>query len=218
MAESSDTAARLRGRPRGGARSHVHDDLLNALRACLDDKLHSEITLKEVAERAGTSQEMVRYYFGSKDGLVSALVRQTSDRFADRLGELERDILALGGNPTRHLIATLNELYLSERKVARIPASEFQKAKSVLRDELLNERAELVISHIHRIVQRLMTEGIYDQALDARAMATSIMTMVSGPVVLLAILPATWVSAEELGSDGWVDHLTELVDRRCRRA
>ncbi len=216
MALGSDPASRQRGRPRGGERSHVHDDLINALRACLDDKLHSEITLKEVAERAGTSQEMIRYYFGSKDGLVSALVRQTSDRFADRLGALERDILTLGGNPTRHLIATLNDLYLSERKVARIPASEFQKAKSVLRDELLNERAELVISHIHRIVQRLIAHGAYDPALDARAMATSIMTMVSGPIVLLAILPATWVSEQELAGDGWVDHLTAIIDARCR--
>jgi AcrR family transcriptional regulator len=216
MTQSSDTAARPRGRPPGGARSHVHDDLLNALRACLDNKLHSEITLKEVAERAGTSQEMIRYYFGGKDGLVGALLRQLSDRFDARLTALERDILILGGNPTRHLMATLNELYLSERKVARIAASEFLKARSTLRDELLDERSELVINHIHRIVLRLMAEGIYDRGIDARAMAISIMTMVSGPVVLLAILPPEWVSAGELGGDGWVDHLTELIDRRCR--
>lgn len=216
MAKSGVSSARQRGRPRGGTRGVIPDDLLRAFATCLEHKVPSEITLKEVAERAGTSQEMVRYYFGSKNGLITALLRERSDRFASSLAALERDILDTPGNPTQLLIGTVLGLYLAERAVSRISTAEFLKARSPIREQFLNNRAELVIGAIHRIVLRLIEAGVYAPGVDARRMAISIMTMISGPVTLLSALPASWVSSEELAADGWVNHLTAMVDRMCR--
>lgn len=216
-AAQGDAASRRRGRPKGGSSGEVHDALLAAFGECLEDKAHSEITIKEVAERAGTSQEMVRYYFGGKDGLVTAFLRERSERFVSRLRDLGRDILQMEGNPTRNLVGTLVGLYLGERLVYRISTSEFLKTRSAIREEFLDDRSELVVAHIRDIVALLVEEGIYHAAVDPRRMALSIMTMVSGPVALLSVLPAAWVSIAELGGEDWIDHLTRLIDGTCRK-
>jgi len=218
MARPEDATLRQRGRPRDGSRANVHDDLLRAMRLCLAERMYGEITLKDVAERANTSQEMVRYYFGSKDGLLIALLRQMGERTSDALASLEKELPDGSANPTRQLIATLLNIYLEVRHLYRSTALEFQRSQSVIRNEFLDERAELVVSGIHRIISRLIAAGNYAADVDSRKMAVSIMTMISGPVTLLSTLPEPWVSVEGLASPEWVDHLTELVDRRCRPA
>lgn len=215
-AGQGDTASRRRGRPKGGSSGEVHDALLAAFGECLEEKAHSEITIKEVADRAGTSQEMVRYYFGGKDGLITAFIRERSESFMERLRDLERDILDMPGNPTRNLFATLVDLYLGNRLVYRISTSEFLKTKSAIREDFLDGRSELVIAHIRNMVLLLVEAGIYDRSVDPKHAALSIMTMVSGPVSLLSILPPDWVSVEELAGAEWIDHLTRLTDAAFR--
>lgn len=208
--------SRQRGRPTGVAASPIHDALLLAFRECLKERTHNEITVKEVAQRAGTSPEMVRYYFGSKDGLVTALLHQASERTTRLLETLVDEILTQEGNPTRRIFATLFTIYLNERHTARISISEFQKSKSVIHDAFLKDRAELIISHVHRCVVKLVEAGIYKPDLDTRKTAMSMMTMVSGPVTFLAVLSSDWVSDEELAGDGWLDHLSDLIDCKCK--
>lgn len=208
--------ARPRGRPAGVAGSPIHDALLNAFRDCLTERMHTEITVKQVAERAGTSPEMVRYYFGSKDGLITALLHQGWERTTKLLGALVDELLTREGNPTRHIFAALVDLYLHERHTARISILEFQKSKSVIHDEFLEERAELIIGHVHRCVVKLVEAGIYKPDIDTRKVAMSMMTMVSGPVTFLAVLSSEWVSDKDLAGDGWLDHLTGLIDCKCR--
>lgn len=216
-AGQGDSASRRRGRPKGGSSSDVHDALLAAFGQCLLERAHSEITIKEVADRAGTSQEMVRYYFGGKDGLIAAFVRERSESFMARLLELERGIMQMPGNPTRNLMATLVDLYVGERVVYRISTSEFLKTRSVLREEFLDDRSGQVIDHIRNIVMMLVDAGIYDPAIEPKHMALSIMTMVSGPVALLSVLSSEWVSETELSGTEWIEHLTRLVDSAFRK-
>lgn len=208
--------SRQRGRPSGGAGTPIYDNLLHALRECLQERTHTEITVKEVAARAGTSPEMVRYYFGSKDGLVTALLHQASERTIKVLDTLEAEILTREGNPTRHIFAALLDIYLNERHTARISISEFQKSKSVIHDAFLKDRAEVIISRIHRCIAKLVDAGIYRSSIDVRKTAMSVMTMVSGPVTFLSVLSPAWVSDEELAGDAWLDHLTSLIDCKCR--
>lgn len=215
MPDKLPNAARPRGRPPGSARADVHGALLSAFRECLAQRSHSEITLKQVADRAGTSQEMVRYYFGGKDGLVTALLRQTTEYTAHTLDELESRIADAGDQATRRLIETLVRLYVELRDVSPITIAEYNKGSSAIREDFLVQRAETVIARIHKIVQRLIDAGIYRADINARNMALSIMTMVSGPVALLPVLPG-WISERDVQAPAWIDHLAGLVDARCR--
>ena len=217
MAENDGTHPRQPGRPQGAGRSSVHDDLLDALREALREKLHSELTLKEIADRAGTSPEMIRYYFGGKDGLIMALLKQTADRFIARMNRLDAVILDEPGSPVGRILQELFDFYLAERHVTRVSLSEFQKAESKIHEDFLINRADAVIGRIHGLLKRLVEAGRYDAAMDIRKTAMTIMTMVTGPVTFLSVLPARWISAEELQDEAWGLWLADLIDTRWSR-
>lgn len=207
-----------RGRPPGGGQSQVHEDLLVALQETLNNKAASEITLKEVAERAGTSREMIRYYFGGKDGMIAALLRNSIDRISLDLAELERTILDLDGNSTRNLVCHLNKVFIGQRKMSRISALEFTKEHSVIGDDFLRKRSDVIILHISRIIEVLRDSGIYKSEINVKNTSLNIMTLISGPVILLSSLTEDWVNLDKLNSYEWIDHLTSVIDSICRPA
>lgn len=210
------TRSRNAGRPHGADRTSVHDDLLAALREALKDKLHFEITIKEVADKAGTSPEMVRYYFGGKDGLITALLRQIGDRFIKRMEALEQRLLEPGQSPVRQILEELFTFYVEERHITRVSVAEFQKGKSRIHEEFLSNRSEVVIGRIHAMLARLVEAGLYDQAMDQRRMAMTILTMVTGPVTFLSVFTDKWVSAEELTDGEWAGFLADMIDTKYR--
>lgn len=216
MAKSRESMLRQVGRPQGMERTSVHDDLLHALREALRDKLHFEITIKEVADRAATSPEMVRYYFGGKDGLIVALLREVSDRFGRRIDALEERLLEVEGSPVEHILRELYDFYVEERHVTRVSLSEFQKGKSKIVEDFLRDRSETVISRIHAMLARLVDGGVYDRAMDLRKMAMTMMAMVTGPTTFLAVLSDKWVSADELKGEEWAAFVADMIDSRYR--
>ena len=216
MTKIGDQMPRTAGRPHGAERTSVHDDLLAALREALREKLHFEITIKEVADRAGTSPEMVRYYFGGKDGLITALLREISARFVDNMDALEARLLASDESAIGQILRALFDFYVEERHVTRVSLSEFQKGKSKIVEDYLSNRSETVIARIHAMLAGLVDAGRYDPAMDQRRMAMTLMAMVTGPVTFLAVLPEKWLSAEELKEPQWASFLADMIDQRYR--
>ncbi|WP_444900396.1 TetR/AcrR family transcriptional regulator [Microbulbifer sp. VAAC004] len=57
--------------------SDVANRLIEAARECfLNDEYH-RVTTRQIAAKAGVAVSMIRYYFGSKDGLYEDMIRQT---------------------------------------------------------------------------------------------------------------------------------------------
>ncbi len=216
MKGKTRTTSRNAGRPHGSERTSVHDDLLGALREALRDKLHFEITIKEVADRAGTSPEMVRYYFGGKDGLITALLRQISERFVQRMDALEERLLEPGNSPVQQILQELFSFYVEERHITRVSVAEFQKGKSRIHEEFLSNRSEVVIGRIHAMLGRLVDAGRYVGTMDQRRMAMTILTMVTGPVTFLSVFTDKWVSPEELTDGEWASFLADMIDTKYR--
>lgn len=83
------TAASSSRSYRMGARAHATAETrTRILRAVLDlhiERFHDQITLEDVAERAGVTVQTVLRHFGSRDALVTAAAEQaTSDVLAQR--------------------------------------------------------------------------------------------------------------------------------------
>ncbi|MBB4820621.1 AcrR family transcriptional regulator [Pseudomonas alcaligenes] len=73
------------------AGSPVRERLLQAARACfLGDDYH-QVTTRRIAEQAGANQSMIRYYFGSKEGLYEEML---SEAFKPLLDVLDGPLLA----------------------------------------------------------------------------------------------------------------------------
>ncbi|WP_169805657.1 TetR/AcrR family transcriptional regulator [Novosphingobium rosa] len=185
-------------------------ELLAALRSLLQTKSPDEITLREIAEQADTSQEMVRYYFGSKSRLMMAMMQQSVSRMEARLKAMDCSIAQQDGDPTRIILAALLDLFLSEQESTRISIAEFGKAKSEVRDAFLSRHSGLIIDHIHRTVCSLVTTGVYGAATDTRKTAICMMVLAGGLVKQLPILAPDWLSEEALHGEAWADYLIAL--------
>lgn len=56
--------------------------LLDAARELLAEKPAPEVTIREIAARAGVQHALIRRHFGSRDGLVTVVVAETLSQFA----------------------------------------------------------------------------------------------------------------------------------------
>ena len=124
MSDPATPAPRRGRRPEGDARRA----LIEAAQAILAVKPAGKLTVREVASRAGCDVAMVNYYFGSKDGLLTAAlddaleemnrvlssVTQSDGTLAEKMANLVREpILAMGER--RHLPRLIIGQVLLER-------------------------------------------------------------------------------------------------------
>ncbi len=81
------------GRP-PGAKPAGREALLRAARELMNERGLPRLTAREVAERAGVQPALVNYYFGSREGLVRAVVEEIAGRLQRRM----RETVAAGGS------------------------------------------------------------------------------------------------------------------------
>jgi len=64
---------------------HARTRLLNAAVRVFDRKGYAGASVREIAEMAGVTKPALYYHFGSKEGLLLAILRQAEQQFADAL-------------------------------------------------------------------------------------------------------------------------------------
>jgi AcrR family transcriptional regulator len=96
--------------PSTGAASPPTDDptrrrLLRAAVGLFDRKGYSAASVREIVERAGVTKPVLYYHFGSKEGLLLAVLDQAAERFTttiaralERPGPTRERLLALGAD------------------------------------------------------------------------------------------------------------------------
>lgn len=72
----------LSARPDG---SSVRQRLIDAARHCFSADEYHKVTTRRIADSAAANVSMIRYYFGSKEGLYEAMIRETLNPFFDSL-------------------------------------------------------------------------------------------------------------------------------------
>ena len=78
------------GRGRWDGAHPARERLLDAVVAHFTEEGLADQSLRRIAEAVGTSHRMLLYHFGSKDGLLLAVVREVEARTQGRLAGLER--------------------------------------------------------------------------------------------------------------------------------
>ncbi len=56
-----------RGRPAADQHRDVVRDLISAAERAMEHRTPEEVTLREIADAAGTTEAMIQYYFGNKE-------------------------------------------------------------------------------------------------------------------------------------------------------
>ncbi|MBG0810135.1 TetR/AcrR family transcriptional regulator [Methylosinus sp. H3A] len=79
---------------RAAASRETEDAILIAFRALLEERWYDELTLDEVAQRAGTTRQTVIRRFGGKAGLLAAFTRHIGKEIAARRAAIRPGDLA----------------------------------------------------------------------------------------------------------------------------
>ncbi|WHI47617.1 TetR/AcrR family transcriptional regulator [Microbulbifer sp. JMSA004] len=71
--------------------SDVANRLIDAARECFLNDEYQRVTTRQIAAKAGVAVSMIRYYFGSKDGLYEDMIRQTLLPLIEAVEQLSLD-------------------------------------------------------------------------------------------------------------------------------
>jgi AcrR family transcriptional regulator len=82
------------GRPCGETQNR--DNLIQAARALFVERDYSQVTIRDVAALAGTDPGLIRYYFGSKENLFTAMLKETAAPVKQQLYKVMQEKQAHG--------------------------------------------------------------------------------------------------------------------------
>lgn len=82
------------GRPCGETQNR--DKLVQAARTLFVERDYSQVTIRDVAALAGTDPGLIRYYFGSKENLFTAMLRETAAPVKQQLYKVMKEKKASG--------------------------------------------------------------------------------------------------------------------------
>ena len=88
--KAADSASKRRGPRKGTAREQTRADLLRAASEAMIAKGSIDISLNDVGQRTGLSAPLIQYHFGSKEGLLLALIERDAAQAVVMLQELAR--------------------------------------------------------------------------------------------------------------------------------
>lgn len=87
--------------------------LLDATAAVLSERSNIDVSLSEIAQRSGLNSALIKYYFGSKDGLLLALLERMAEKSMADLGSLVRMDIAAEQKLRIHISGIINTYYRS---------------------------------------------------------------------------------------------------------
>ena len=139
--------------------------LLAAMREFAEKGLHGA-RVEEIAARTATSKHMIYYYFGSKDGLYSAVLQRAYVEFRTVEGDFDFDSL----DPVealRALAGNTFDTHLRHPHVIRILMSEnLDYGRHVSQSDHSAQR-KLVLDTTGRIIERGIAAGVFRKDIDA---------------------------------------------------
>ncbi|MFY9329447.1 MAG: TetR/AcrR family transcriptional regulator [Georgfuchsia sp.] len=207
----------MRGRPAASKKRNLSDMLLSAAEKCWHEKKsHLDVTSREIAELAGTHSGMVNYYFGSRDGIFSALLEAQIARSAKCLKQIEAAIEAGNGDPTEILVRGLFDAYYpsdtpSERQ--SILLVEILRQGSPIREVYLRRGGSQPFACAKALVKNLIARGAFKQDLDPVPTTQIILSLVMAPLALAPVWQLTDSDANPMSAnrESWIAKVVQLV-------
>lgn len=209
------TGVKSRGRPRAGSQFHLYDRLIAATERGLAHRVHTELTAKQIAEAAGTTEGMIQYYFGSKDRLTLAVLEKAVLDVSNGIRKLKNEILQRTGNPTLHMVRTIFALAIPHAATTRLHAAEMLREQSAIKAVCTRPHLD-VFGTVKELIQFLIDAGVYSRRLDAGMATFTVMCLLESPVLHAAAMQDRGLDEADFGSDRWLGYCAGMLDRQFR--
>lgn len=191
-----------RGRPRAAETREVRVELLRAARELFLDRSYPEVSLRELAAMVGVSPAMVRYYFGDKQGLYAAMLRDVMGPLAGRI----ESMLAAPAEQRPDLAGFLREYMKTAAAnpwLPRLILRDVLAPGGGFRDRFVQEFA----SQLAPKVAQLAGRGGKGAPLEPRFTVISMLSLGLWPFLAMPVLErALDFHPDEAGIDRLIDH------------
>lgn len=203
-------AARARGRPPAAPERDLRSDLLAAARELFLRYGYRAVSARQVAARAGANPAMVHYYFKSKQGLYTAMLREAT---APLVAALEEMLASQG--PDSADPATLMAAYM--RMVGRHPwipgliLREVFSPEGSYREDFIREFAGRVAPSVVELIRRGIAAGRMRKDLEPSLAVVSFLSLALFPFMARPVLGRVLGQRfDEDGLEALIGHSTRL--------
>lgn len=207
----------MRGRPAASQKRNLSDSLLSAAEQCWrEKKCHLDVTSREIAELAGTHSGMVNYYFGSREGIFSALIEVQVARAAKCLKRIGEALEARDGDPTEILVRGLFDAYYppdAPLESQSILLVEISRQASPIREVYVRRGGSQPFACVKALVKNLIAKGDFKQDLDPVPTTRLILSLIMGPLALAPVWQLTDSDAIPTSGnrEAWIAKVVQLV-------
>ncbi len=144
----------------------TREQLLRAARAAFSEGGLEGARVDDIARRAGINKQLVYHYFGSKDGLYTAVLEQVYHEIREQEAALELDALP-AEEAMRKLVEFSFDYLAHSPDFVRIIADENAHEGRHLRNSETMERMNRpIIDLMRKTLERGMEEGVFRRGLD----------------------------------------------------
>jgi AcrR family transcriptional regulator len=179
----------------------------------LRERSHYDLTEREIADAAGTTEPMIHYYFKDKNGLLFSVVLDYFNQISDQLKALDT-IDPASKSITRDIIDIVVRAYYSKYWITSIAMSEFSRNKSPFRALFMDKYGPqgMGMRRLQQVIERLIESGIYGSSINPVYASLGLFSMIMTPFTMASL------ALNQLENDDWVNHVANLYDRQLRNA
>jgi len=206
MASKGEAAPRLGRRP-GADGEAVRTALLETARRLFAERGYQAVSVRALAAEAGVNAAMIHYYFGSKEGLYLAVMREALAPTLERVAGL-----ATAGRSDREALAELLQAHMRlmqrERWLMPLVAREVLLREGPLQDAFADQIASQMLAGL----RSLTAETPAARAGRPEFAALSVLAMTVFPFLASALLEKVFkLEPDDAFAAAWSKHVARLV-------
>jgi AcrR family transcriptional regulator len=155
---------------------------MDATEKALAKKTATEITVREISVAAGANEAMVRYYFGSKEGLLITMLQNFMN---DGPYARDKEILELCVNSKSigPLVDAISDFYYSHPNVMRMIIVETFNATSEVKNAYMKRYSHSTCNLVQTVIDGMKEAGIYRDDIDTAFMTQSLIRLIIWPIM-----------------------------------
>ncbi|MCG7588514.1 TetR/AcrR family transcriptional regulator [Photobacterium sp. OFAV2-7] len=175
--------------------------LKSAAKLFLEKDFHS-VSIRMIAEDAGTSSGMIKYYFNSKYGLFEEMLKQEYGKILTILHEIIRQEELLD---FPHIIRRVLDVYHSDPNIPKFIVRTWMFKQSA-GSRFLLDSFEFEKRLVHQWVEEVIEEGKVDRNVDSEVVRIAFMSLTLLPSMMQDLL------AKSYGEEEYQQFLNHYAD------
>lgn len=202
-----------RGRPQDPEQQEkTKSALMDVMKELLSQKAYKSISIREIAEQAGTYSAMISYYFENKEGLVRALILRTAAERQTILASVAQEVVSAEKDHLSILVNRILTTVLTEQWLFRLLQDDVMNSNEAFKQFFIEHFISVVVNGLQQLFTLLQQNKIIRSDVNIKFMVPTFMGLISFPIMFQPIVKDVMeIDIETLKSSQWQEHLSQFL-------